>query len=208
MYTQIAETCIAFDGHRLIAEGNVVDVARKVKTLVDRKDDASVLIFDSVTSNIVELDLRGDIDDVLKSVETRLVAAGLRPGGGKEEHRGPGRPKLGVVAREVTLLPRHWEWLEQQPGGASVTLRKLVEEARKNSGQRDRVRSAQESAYRFMNAMAGDLRGYEEALRALFASDPRRFEEHTASWPAGIREHTRKLASFMYDKETQISENV
>jgi hypothetical protein len=206
MYTQIAETCIAFDGNRLIAEGSVVDVARKVKTLVDRKDDASVLIFDSVTSKIVELDLRGDIDDVLKSVEARLVSAGLPSGDRKEEHRGPGRPKLGVVAREVTLLPRHWEWLEEQPGGASVTLRRLVEEARKSSGPRDRIRAAQESAYRFMNAMAGDLRGYEEALRALYAGDARRFTEQTASWPAGIREHARKLVSFMYDKQALISD--
>lgn len=206
MYTQIAETCIAFDGNRLIAEGTVVDVARKVKAHVDRRDDASVLIFDSVTSKIVELDLRGEIDDVLKNVEARLDAAGLRSGGGKEEHRGPGRPKLGVVSREVTLLPRHWEWLETQPGGASVTLRKLVEEARKSSGPRDRIRAAQESAYRFMNAMAGDLRGYEEALRALYAGDPRHFTEQTAGWPAGIRQHARRLVSFMYDNHTPVSD--
>ncbi len=73
------------------------------------------------------------------------------------EPRGRGRPKLGVVAREVTLLPRHWDWLNAQPGGASVALRKLVEQARRANGDADRARAAREAAYHFMSAMAGDL---------------------------------------------------
>ncbi|MBE0645850.1 MAG: DUF2239 family protein [Bacteroidetes bacterium] len=198
MYTQIAETCIAFDGNRLIADGDILDVVQKVKAHVDRKPDASVLMFDGVTSYIVELDLRGDIDDVMRSVEARLKHAGLQTDEVSEEHRGPGRPKLGVVSREVTLLPRHWEWLEQQPGSASVTLRKLVEEARKRNLDKDRIRQAQESCYRFMNAMAGDQQGFEEALRALYAGDPVRFGEQIASWPAGIRKHTEKLANAVF----------
>jgi hypothetical protein len=169
-----------------------------VKTHVDRKPDASVLIFDGVTSHIVELDLRGDIEDILQSVEARLKHAGLATDGKPEEQRGPGRPKLGVVSREVTLLPRHWEWLERQPGSASVTLRKLVEEARKRNLDKDRIRQAQESAYRFMNAMAGDQHGFEEALRALYAGDPVRFGEQIATWPAGIRKHTEELARAVF----------
>ena len=112
--------------------------------------------------------------------------------------RGPGRPKLGVVAREITLLARHWDYLTRQPGGASVTLRKLVDEARKVNATRDRVREAQEAAYRFMTALAGDEPGFEEALRALFASNEARFSEVTASWPADIRDHAKQLAAIAF----------
>lgn len=199
MYTQIAEHAIAFDGHRLVAKGDMLSVAQKVKALVDRKPEASILIFDDLTSRIVEIDFRGSAKDVLDSVRARLRAAGAGNNPAREEHRGPGRPKLGVVSREVTLLPRHWEWLEQQPGGASVTLRKLVDEARKHGSERDRRRLAQEAAYRFMNAMAGDLRGYEEALRALYAGDAGRFDELVAPWPAGIREHAMMLAGRAFE---------
>lgn len=202
MYTQIAEQAIAFDGQKLVAKGEMREVARKVKAHVDKKSDASILIFDAVTSRIVELDLRGEADDVLASVEARLGASGVKPAQAESAHRGPGRPKLGVVGREVTLLPRHWEWLEQQSGGASVTLRKLVEEARKSNSARDRKRAAQESAYRFMNAMAGDFRGFEEALRALYAGDADRFAEQISSWPAGIRQHTLELAGAVFSTDS------
>ena len=103
--------------------------------------------------------------------------------------RGPGRPKLGVVAREITLLPRHWEWLAQQPGGASVAIRRLVEQARRSGEDKDRMRQAREAAYRFMSAMAGNKPHYEDAIRALFAGDPARFEELIAGWPADVRDH-------------------
>ena len=100
----------------------------------------------------------------------------------------------GSVSREVTLLPRHWDWLNSQPGGASVALRKLVEEARRINRGKDKVRHSQEVAYRFMSAMAGNLPGFEEATRALFACDPERFENLVASWSVDIRDHARKLA--------------
>ena len=110
------------------------------------------------------------------------------------EPRGRGRPKLGVVAREVTLLPRHWEWLGAQPGGASVALRKLVDAARRANGDPDRSRAARDAAYHFMSAMAGNLPGFEEASRALFADDRRRFAALIAGWPGDIRDHIVKLA--------------
>ena len=110
------------------------------------------------------------------------------------EPRGRGRPKLGVVAREVTLLPRHWEWLNAQPGGASVALRKLVEAARRTNGDADRLRAARDAAYHFMSAMAGNLTNFEEASRALFADDRRRFTSLIAAWPPDIRDHVAKLA--------------
>ncbi|ANN68459.1 DUF2239 family protein [Bordetella bronchialis] len=106
--------------------------------------------------------------------------------------RGRGRPRLGVIAREVTLLPRHWEWLNAQPGGASVALRKLVEAGMRDRGSRERAR--REAAYRFMSAMAGDMPGFEEATRALFAADTHAMAGHMAAWPDDIREHALRLA--------------
>ena len=109
--------------------------------------------------------------------------------------RGPGRPRLGVVAREVTLLPRHWEWLGTQPGGASAALRRLVESARRDGAGKDRVRAAQESAYRFMLAVAGNEPGFEEATRALFAGHAARFGECLAAWPPDVRAHALRVSA-------------
>ncbi len=197
MSEQDRKYCTAFEGSRCIASGELTHVARKVKESLDKNSKAAVLIFDDGTSELVEIDFRGTMKDVLKRLETQAPRgesndAPSDNAGGIQ--RGPGRPKLGVVSREVTLLPRHWEWLGSQPGGASVALRKLVDEARRVSGGKDRVRRSQESAYRFMSAMAGNLPGFEEASRALFAGDRKRFEELAASWPADIRRHSLKLS--------------
>jgi hypothetical protein len=187
-------SCTAFEGARRIAAGDVSQVALKVKKVVDRGPRGPVLVFDDITSEQLELDLRGTDEDVTRRLAAPAPAA--PPAGSiPDEPRGPGRPKLGVIAREVTLLPRHWEWLGQQPGGASVTLRKLVEEARKAGADKDRLRQAQESAYRFMSVMAGDRPGFEEATRALFAGQQRRFDDLVEAWPADVREHARKLAA-------------
>jgi uncharacterized protein len=190
--------CTAFEGSRCIASGNLVEVARKVKPIIDRGEQASVLIFDDLTSELIEVDFRGTIEDVLKRLEkpaarSELATAPLNPD--QSAPRGPGRPRLGVVAREVTLLPRHWEWLNSQPGGASVALRKLVEEARRVNRGRDEVRRSQEAAYRFMSAMAGNLPGFEEATRALFAGNPERFNDLVSAWPVDIRDHARKVSA-------------
>jgi len=192
--------CTAFEGARRIGSGDLAQVAMKAKDAVDR--GGHVLIFDDVTSQPIELDLRGTADEV----RTRL-AAGDRPAAADPAEpapRGPGRPKLGVVAREVTLLPRHWDWLSTQPGGASVALRKLVEQARHGSEAKDRIRQSQEAAYRFMVAMAGDRPGFEEATRALFAGDADRFEHETASWPIDVRDHTRRLAAIALQREPAV----
>src|SRR5271165_3954600 len=164
--------CTAFEGARSIASGDLEHVALKVKKAADRGGKAAILIFHDLTSEPVEIDLRGTPADVV----TRIAPAPPEV----EPPRGPGRPKLGVVAREVTLLPRHWEWLNSQPGGASVALRKLVEDARKKYAGRDRIRLAQEAAYRFMSAMAGNEPGFEEAARALYRRNRQRFEEMSA----------------------------
>ena len=174
--------CTAFAGARRIGSGDLKDVALKAKRVVDRGGPAPVLIFDDVSGEVIEVDFRGTPADVLKTLSEPVP-------------RRPGRPKLGVVAREVTLLPRHWDWLGSQPGGASVALRKLVEEARRVHAGKDRVRLAQNAAYRFMTTMAGDAPGFEEALRALFSGKLDDFEKRIACWPAGVREHAKKLAA-------------
>jgi len=184
-------TCTAFAGARRIAAGAIVDVALAAKPAADRGD--SVLIFDDTTAQTIEVDFRGSAADVSARL-ARRTDLGVAPAPEAEVPRGPGRPKLGVVAREVTLLPRHWDWLASQPGGASVALRKLVEHARRANGDKDRVRMAREVAYRFMSAMAGDLRNLEEASRALFAGEAARFYSLVAAWPEDIRDHTVKLA--------------
>lgn len=184
---------IAFAGSKRIASGAPKDVATAVKAFADTHAAEHILVFDAVTSLPVEIDLRGSPAAVLQRLplprepEPEPVAPPQKPSG-------RGRPKLGVVGREVTLLPRHWEWLAAQPGGASVALRKLVEKARSASKSVDQTRQSQEAAYRFMNAMAGNEPGYEEATRALFAGDFDRLRECVSKWPSDIRSHALSLA--------------
>jgi hypothetical protein len=180
MESQDEACCTAFVGARRIATGRRVEVALKVREVFDRGERAPVLIFDDRTGEQIELDVRGTAEEVI----SRYTAP----------TRGPGRPRLGVVAREVTLLPRHWDWLNGQPGGASVALRKLVEEARRDLEGRDRVRRSREAAYRFMAALAGNFPDFEEATRALFAGDRGRFDALVEPWPVDVREHARMLA--------------
>ena len=202
MNEQSQPQCIAFEGVRCLASGNLLQVARKVKEALDHGAPNSILIFDDITGEPIEVDFRGTPADVLARLEKTIAAAWPVPAPEAEpvpaEPRGPGRPKLGVVAREVTLFPRHWEWLAGQPGGASVALRKLVEEARRANVKRDALRKAQESAHVFLSALAGNLPDYEEATRALFAGDSARFAEHTESWPVDIRTHARKIAAHAF----------
>lgn len=145
-------------------------------------------MFDLSDGRVIDLDLRGDLD----AARARLGPAAAPEAG--PQKRGPGRPKLGVTAREVTLLPRHWDWLSSQPGGASVALRKLVEAAPKEAGGPDRARKAKEAAYRFMTALAGDQPGYEGATRMLFAGDWTAFVAAVEGWPADVREEVRGMA--------------
>lgn len=167
----------AFQGLRKVLSGSAEELAGLLKD----RPQGDILVFDDSTGAQIDLDLAG-IGENPKQIAEEV------------EPRGRGRPRLGVVAKEVTLLPRHWDWLSLQPGGASVALRKLVEEARRTSGDHDRVRTAQEAAYRFMSAVAGNLPGFEEAARALFAYDRRRFTQLIASWPEDVRDYAVRLA--------------
>jgi uncharacterized protein len=194
---------IAFCGDHCVAQGDMREVARGLKLAADAGTEAPLLVFNAASSEPAEIDLRGSLDDVLARLpppppEPATESAPDQPG--EDPRRGPGRPKLGVVAREVTLLPRHWDWLAAQPGGASVALRKLVEDARKALAAKDRARRAKDVTYRFAAAMAGNRPHYEEAMRALFAGDRDRFETLTQAWPAAIGDHARRLAAPAFDE--------
>jgi uncharacterized protein len=197
------QQCIAFAGTRRIGSGSLAEVAVAARRVVAGGAQEPVLIFDDATSHVVDVDLRGTDADVIarlapgspESGEAGPGIEGESPYRVGDQTRGRGRPKLGVVAREVTLLPRHWDWLATQPGGASAAVRRLVDEARQASSQKDRLRQAKESAYRFLSAMAGNEPGFEEATRALFANDTTRFTEFTDGWPADVRDHALTLAA-------------
>lgn len=169
----------AFSGARLLARGDL----RTVAQAAHGAGDSPLLVFDDATGGPVELDLRGSLDDALaRLASTTGVAKPAR-----------GRPRLGVIAREVTLLPRHWDWLGAQPGGASAALRRLVDQARRDGGDLEATRKTRDVVYRVMTALAGDLPGYEEATRALFAGDPVRFDSLVADWPTDICAYLRGL---------------
>ncbi len=194
----------AFNGVRRMLSGPLGEVALAVKAAVEGGLSEHILVFDDTTGRVIDLDLRGTQAEVIERLSRpRSVAesSGAEDSGAiglpravASDSRGRGRPKLGVVAREVTLLPRHWEWLASQPGGASAALRRLVDDARRQGGERLIRRAAQEAAYQFMYAIAGDLPGYEEASRALFADDQPRLEHWVAAWPPDIREYLLQLA--------------
>jgi uncharacterized protein len=187
-------TFTAFAGTSRIASGSVEAMLRRTKEYLDRDGAERVLIFEDRTGAQVDFDFSGSVDDVLARVPghplfVRAVDAA--------ERSGPGRPKLGVVSREVSLLPRHWEWLERQPKGISATLRRLVDEARKLCPDEERAREARDAASRFMWVMAGNLPGFEEATRALFADDRPRLTKLMREWPADIRKHVLRLIEAM-----------
>ena len=170
----------AFQGFQKIAQGSLAEVAIAVAQAQKANPDNSFLVFDDSNGAVVDLDPRGLSDP-----------PGLPA---QEPQRGRGRPKLGVVAREITLLPRHWDWLAMQPGGASHALRRLVDAARKADGGLSAGRQARDAAYRFMAGIAGDLPGFEEASRALFADDRDGFLAQTGAWPQDVRRHAATMA--------------
>jgi len=222
-----APSVVAFAGTDLIASGSLSEVALAAKSALDSGTGYAVLLFDAITSEQLEVDFRGSADDVLGRLPSAPMlelapdapvagdaVAGAASGSAvagsavadvadapavaAAAPRSPGRPKLGVVAREVTLLPRHWEWLAAQPGSASVTLRKLVEAARKASADADLMREARDATYRFALVMAGNEVGFEEATRALYAGDRERFEYHITSWPADVRDHALRVSAHAF----------
>lgn len=192
--------CTAFLDVKIVASGSLQHVVSTAKGTLSDKELTQLLIFDDSTGKPIDVDFRGKMDELLERLGEQLGD----PFGTDVNHqttRRVGRPKLGVVSGEVTLLPRHWEWLKSQPGGASVTLRKLIDEARRAGEQQSSIRASQEATYNFMTAMAGDFNQYEEALRALYAGDSDRFYHLIEEWAPDIREHVMRLAANAFPEE-------
>jgi hypothetical protein len=180
----------AFAAGRRIARGDLLAVALQSKAASDRGE--CILVFDDLDGRQVDLNFGGDA----AAVRARYAPSDADGAvSSATERRSRGRPRLGVVAREVTLLPRHWDWLATQPGGASVTLRKLVEQARRDGSGGERRRQAREAAYAVMAALGGNFAGFEDAVRALFASDREAFLRRMQSWPADVRDYVADLAA-------------
>jgi len=197
MTDTLTKSCTAFAGTLQIAQGALLDVALEIKAKDPNRPNIPILVFDDETGAVIDLDLRGTTAEIVNRLDDHAREAPrskqITPKG-EGEHRSRGRPKLGVVAREVTLLPRHWEWLGTQSGGASQALRRLIDEARRLDCGRTQRKAACEAAYRFLHAMAGDLPGFEEATRSLFAGNEQGFADRMASWPIDVRRYALKLA--------------
>ncbi len=176
------KTFTAFWGDSVIGSGELKSILHCLRSAFERDPGAAVLTFSDQTGEQVDFDLRGSVAEVLE----RAAGTDSRPG--------PGRPKLGVVSREVSLLPRHWEWLQEQPNGASAAIRRLIDDERRRDPEALTRRMAMKSAGRFMSAMAGSLPGYEEATRALYRGDRDGFRDSTSKWPADIRTYAEHLA--------------
>lgn len=184
-------THVAFAGARRVGGGALRDLLTVLKRRFDQDRSDLVLVFEIETGRQVDFDLRGTLDEVLKR------AAPAQP-------RGPGRPRLGVASREVSLLPRHWDWLEQQPSGASAAIRRLVEQAIKAQPGAERARRIRAALSNVISAIAGDRPSYEEACRALFAGDTARFEALIERWPRDIRDFAVQQAQAAAEAEREL----
>ena len=187
MSSDFHDTYTCFAGDRLVATGQAGEVARAADR-AEAEGRAGVLIFSDRTGRQLELDRR-------ESVPTIAGASMVPDEAPVSPSSGRGRPRLGVVAREVTLLPRHWQWLETQSGGASAALRRLVDQARHESADKDRAADAQQATYRVMSVLAGNLPGFEAAARALYARDDRTFDDIVGRWPADVGAYVARLAA-------------
>ena len=179
----------AFEGTDLLFRGELKEVVLSIKTYLGHSKNTSVLIFSDVTGKTMDFNFHGSKQDVLSRLEMYTLAE--KP----KEPTGPGRPKLGVISREISLLPRHWEWLATQAGGASATIRLLVDDARKKSSNISSVKQMQERVYQIMSVLAGDFQGYEEALRALYKRDSKAFFRHAKGWPKDIQKYLSEVTT-------------
>ena len=196
----MSDSYTVFAGSQRIARGPIAFVAVAAQAWLGQGGEG-VLVFDDETGRALDLDLRGTPAEAVSRLQDHPALRRPAPPVEEEARHGRGRPKLGVVSREVSLLPRHWTWLADQPGGASAALRRLVEERMKASAGRDRARKAYDAAQRFAWAVAGNLPGFEEAMRALGRHEHDRFTELVAPWPPDVRDHMVALVEAAREAE-------
>jgi hypothetical protein len=197
--TKIDKLCTAFSKKQRIATGAVLDVAIKVKAELESNPDLQVLFFDDSSGEEFDLDLRGSREELEQRLIHQFPEHRQSDPGKEKLRKGPGRPKLNVVSREVTLLPRHWSWLKKQPGSTSSVLRRLVDEARQANPEKERHDVCQKAVFSFISAIAGDYPGYEEAIRYLFKSDYRRFDQLISSWPNDVYYYAKSFYEGLSD---------
>lgn len=186
-------TYTAFEGHKLLSHGSLETIAVDIRKQLKARPEARILIFSDSSGKQMDLDLSGTEKETLERLKVFQANDTCQA-------QGPGRPKLGVVSREVSLLPQHWEWLSNQQGGASATLRRLVEEKIKQPlSSKDQVKKDQEVAFKFLTAIAGDLPNFEEAIRYLYRRDKKKFKDLIASWPGDLKTHTMRLTENVFD---------
>jgi hypothetical protein len=193
MKTQNSNTYTAFEGLKFLVQGDLEEVVLKVKKHIGTADISSVLIFSNSTGKTMDFNFQGTKQDVQKRLELYTSKEV------NSDTSGPGRPKLGVISREISLLPNHWEWLATQSGGASSTIRNLIEDARKKSSGIVSVKQIQERAYKVMSVLAGDLENYEEALRALYKKDQKIFSQNIHSWPVDVKKYLNEITKPLFE---------
>jgi len=184
-------TLSVFNGYQRIYQGDLQGLIQQINT---KNANTTFLIFNDSTGKILDINFNGSADQIYQSVILTYPELELKP-------KTRGRPKLGVVAKEITLLPRHWEWLAEQRGGASATLRRLIDQARKATLAESQQRKMHERTYQFLNAIAGNLPNYEECLRALFANDLVTFKKYLTEWPKDIQAYAEQLITQIDDEE-------
>jgi hypothetical protein len=188
---------LAFKGSELIKSGSLLSAALAYKEDIQTGSGASILIFNAMNGKQVDVDIRGSHQDIENRYQVMEPQDSVEVSDAVTEKK-RGRPKLGVVGREVTLLPRHWQWLDEQPGGASATLRRLVETARKQGSAEEIAKKAQAATLNFMSAIAGNLEGFEEAVRALYADKKNDFETQISSWPKDIKQTVLRFSELAF----------
>lgn len=194
MNTSITQAATAFNNTNKLANGPLIEVIMAMKTAIIENQNAKILCFLDENGAMIDFDLSGSNEQIIARLLTQFKA----PSTSEqieiiETQSKAGRPKLGVIAKEVTLLPRHWEWLGAQNGGASATLRRLVEIAAKESIGIAARKNAQNATYRFLQNIAGDFENYEEVLRAIFADDFEKMRNLMKNWPQDIQNYAQKL---------------
>jgi hypothetical protein len=191
----------AFENHQRIAQGTLIEIATAIKKRLGKASHGDAILFSDATGKVMEINFQGNLKTVLQRLAVFQTDTKNPETKNVETQPGPGRPKLGVVSREISLLPNQWEWLASQPGGASPVLRRLVDEARRKANTEPTPAQLQEKAYRFLSVIAGDLPLYEEALRALYQSDQKKFITAMKSWPEAISSYALALTGTLFSKK-------
>lgn len=182
----------AFNNNEILAQGSLETIALAVRQKVKEDKNASILIFSDLTGRQIDIDISGTEKQVLERL--KIYSSNKTP----QVSAGAGRPKLGVIPREISLLPHHWEWLINQDGGSSGIIRKLIDDKIKSTSP-DKVKIAQERAYKFLSAIGGNLPNFDEATRYLYRKDKEKFQELTSSWPKGIVKHSMALLGGVFE---------